>query len=802
MPASAQRQRQTTTSSALLIVTGSLLLLAACGRQDLYEPPGSPYEIVGRLRLPAASTGIAIMERHAYVAGGEAGLHCVDWSAATSPVLLSTVTTVRTADDVQVVRTFHDHAVRDVAHVVEGTEGISSYDITDPSAPRSFNTGTTATFGRSVFIDQPLDPRLPYTVYMAEDWRGVRHFESALTEPGFLNYNGVVVRTQGRAYGVAVRDGWGYCAQNEMGLCVLDLRVLNPAWVRLAAAADTPGNARAVALAGAFAFIADGREGLAVFAIDGGETPVKVAQYVLNGFSVAIALRDGLCALAANAAGVHFLDVRDPTKPIYLGTTATRFATGVVFAPDGHCLVADAEEGLLILAGRGPFLDTTPPSPVTDLEAATGSMSTVDLTWTMTGDDRMLGLAAGLDIRFAAAPIVDLDGWELATSLPGLPQVAGPGTVMRFTAGGLAGDTEYHFAVRVHDAAGNVSQLSNSASARTSAGIVLRNPRVDRSWGYETDLFTFEVEALWDEPLTASEIIIDGIAQTMVRGEGYLYRYQTTLPRGRHTHAFRFAAAGVPDAVTEEFDGPVVAIAAFTMGSPAGEPGRGSDEVQRTVAFSRDIVAATTEVTQAQWAQVMPAGSDPSVHLGAARPVDSVTWLQAIAYCNALSLAEGRTPAYAIAGMAVTWDQEADGWRLPTEAEWEYLCRAGSAAAFANGPLTALHCRLDPNLDAIGWYCGNGATGTATVAGKQPNASGSYDMSGNVREWCWDWYGPLSDATALDPLGAETGYLRVCRGGSWYNTSQDCRSAARGARPPDSADDTVGLRVVRTVFED
>jgi formylglycine-generating enzyme required for sulfatase activity len=589
-----------------------------------------------------------------------------------------------------------------------------------------------------------------------------------------------------------------------MGLCVLDLRVLNPATVALVSWADSPGNARAVAVAGDHAFVADGREGLAVFRIDGGETPIKVAQYVLNGFSVAIALRDNLVALAANAGGVHFLDVSDPADPIYVGTTATSFATGVVFSPDGYCLVADANEGLLVLGGRGPFRDTTPPWRVTDLTTNRPSVMTMDLRWTMTGDDGMVGQAAGVEVRVAQTPIDDLAAWEAAAVAPGVVDVVAPGTAAVFTVTGLDPATAYHFAVRVHDRAGNTSGLSNPATGTTTDGIVLYDAGVDRLGGTDTDLFTFAVEAIYSEPFTVAEVVINGVPRALEHVGDFQYRHQTTLPFGIYSFYFRFAAAGAPEVVTDPDDHGRILVGAlfFTMGSPADEPGRGADEVQHAVVLSRILVAGATEVTQAEWDAVMPAGSNPSVHQGAAQPVDSVTWLEAIAYCNARSLVDGLQPAYMLAGSHVTWDREADGWRLPTEAEWEYLNRAGAETALTNGPLTRLHCNLDPNLDAIGWYCGNAGSGPRPVAQKQPNALGLYDMSGNVREWCWDWYGELTAETVADPAGPDSGYLRVCRGGSWHNASQDCRSAARAALPPDSADDTVGLRVVRTVFDD
>jgi formylglycine-generating enzyme required for sulfatase activity len=788
---------------ATALLTAAALLAGGCAKQDLYDPPGSPYAIVGHVPLPSINEGVDVIGRSAFVAGGEAGLHTVDWTDPAAPQLLATLNTTKYADDVQVLRALTDGVLRDICHVVEGTEGVTSYDVTDPAVPVSYNTGTTAVVGRTIYIEQSDDPTEPYIVYLAEDWKGVRIFESVPADPGVLAYNGVFVGTNGKAYSLVVRDGWGYCADNEMGLCVLDLRILDLNAVRLASWADTHGTARAVALEGDYAFVADGVEGLAVFRIHEGDTPELVAHYDLGGFSEAIEVRDGLCALAANGGGVHFMDVRNPTDPIYLGTTPTSYATDVAFADDGHCIVVDEDDGLLVLGGRGPFLDKTRPGKVSDLTALTAGSRAIDLSWTMTGDDRFIGTAASLEIRMADAPILDEETWNAATPLTGLPVPEAPGTIMALTVEDLELSSTYHFAMKVRDDADQVSVLSNAASAATASGITLRNASLDIDGGTIDDTYTYQVEAIWEEaPFNATEVIIDGTPHTMTNTEGNFYSYQTTLPVGAHTYSFRFTSTGVPDAVTEDVIGPLVGLEAFTMGSPAGENGRVTDEVQHTVVLSNHVVAEPHEVTQAEWDAVMPAGSNPSQFVGGERPVDSVLWLDAIRYCNARSLDESLTPAYAINEVtgAVDWDREADGYRLPTEAEWEYLCRAGTSTALYSGDLVELNCRLDFNLDSIGWYCGNANDGTEVVGQKTANQFGLHDTSGNVREWCWDWYDTVTTETVMDPEGPSFGARRSCRGGSWYYNGQDCRSAARGSFPPDSPDNTVGFRVVRTEF--
>ena len=222
----------------------------------------------------------------------------------------------------------------------------------------------------------------------------------------------------------------------------------------------------------------------------------------------------------------------------------------------------------------------------------------------------------------------------------------------------------------------------------------------------------------------------------------------------------------------------------FTMGSPSSEPGSDDRErPQHQVTLTQPFYMMTTEVTQAQWEAVM--GSNPSSFSGCPTcPVEMVSWDDAQDYIVQMNLrGEG------------TYD-------LPTEAQWEYAYRAGSTTAFYNGGITVTGKGYDPNLNAIGWYAYNSETlpnPTHPVAQKTPNAWGLYDMSGNVFEWCQDWYDSTYywSSPLTDPTGPSSGFWRVARGGSWYSSAADCRSAARVSGPPGEPYYHLGFRLLR-----
>jgi formylglycine-generating enzyme required for sulfatase activity len=161
---------------------------------------------------------------------------------------------------------------------------------------------------------------------------------------------------------------------------------------------------------------------------------------------------------------------------------------------------------------------------------------------------------------------------------------------------------------------------------------------------------------------------------------------------------------------------------------------------------------------------------NPYLNQGEKHPVVLVSWYDALEYCNWLSKQENLKPVYIRNGDSVTWNRNANGYRLPTEAEWEYACRAGTTTAYSTGlgiSVSQANC--------------NDAGATKNVGSYAPNAWGLYDMHGNVWEWCWDLKGSYSNVLQIDPLGVVTGQSRVLRGGAWNLNARNLRSAFRGS---------------------
>ena len=232
----------------------------------------------------------------------------------------------------------------------------------------------------------------------------------------------------------------------------------------------------------------------------------------------------------------------------------------------------------------------------------------------------------------------------------------------------------------------------------------------------------------------------------------------------------------------------------FIMGSPSNELGRSNNEGQHTVTLTQDFYIGIFPVTQRQWELVMGSNSLVFKASGSSMPVVQVSYDDICGLGRPWPSNSSVSPDSFLGRLRSKTKQE--GFDLPTEAQWEYACRAETTTALNNGmDLTSLEgsCR---NLNDVGWYCMNSGGKTHPVGQKQPNAWELYDMHGNVWEWCRDWYGDYPSGNVTDPLGAGSGSGRVNRGGGWINFGRRCRAAHRNYNSPDSSGNRLGFRLV------
>jgi formylglycine-generating enzyme required for sulfatase activity len=246
-----------------------------------------------------------------------------------------------------------------------------------------------------------------------------------------------------------------------------------------------------------------------------------------------------------------------------------------------------------------------------------------------------------------------------------------------------------------------------------------------------------------------------------------------------------------PKVITNSIGMKLVLIPAgeFLMGSPdSDKDAEPQEKPQHRVRITRPFYLGATEVTQGQYRAV--SGENPSHYKSSDDlPVEMVSWNDAIAFCNRLSEREGLKPFYKLSALE---ESSGDGYRLPTEAEWEYACRAGSTTRFSFGD-------DDASLEEYGWFLGNSDVKTHPVGQKRANAFGLYDMHGNDWEWCWDGYDKdyYRQSPGADPLGPSQAAGRVIRGGSWAYDPRSGRSANRNSNAPGYRKYTLGFRVAR-----
>ncbi|HQO10688.1 MAG TPA: SUMF1/EgtB/PvdO family nonheme iron enzyme [Clostridiales bacterium] len=202
-----------------------------------------------------------------------------------------------------------------------------------------------------------------------------------------------------------------------------------------------------------------------------------------------------------------------------------------------------------------------------------------------------------------------------------------------------------------------------------------------------------------------------------------------------------------------------------------------------------DYYIGETEVTQLQWKEVMK--NNPSFFKGDSLPVEEVTWFDAMEFCNRLSIKEGLKVYYKQVGQKITTDKESDGYRLPDELEWEYAaseCNVETKNQYSGGD----------DIEILANYIGNSNRSTTPAASKKANGLGIYDMSGNVREWCWDWYFP--NLTLIESIqNQKSGSYRLVKGGGWMDYADNCRISSRNGLYPSDSNSSTGLRIARSI---
>ncbi len=471
--------------------------------------------------------------------------------------------------------------------------------------------------------------------------------------------------------------------------------------------------------------------------------------------------------------------------------------------------------------------DTVAPGVVTDLSIVSLDSTSALLRWTAPGGDGLAGLAAAYDLR-RSNQIRSEGGWLEALAIPtGAPREAGEAESLRLN--GLEPESLYACALRARDEAGNWAQFSNTvvrppagagrdlvpSVSRLDFGFLRIGEEVERSFRlHNLGSTTVAIDFLVTTPDYA---LPGGLGPFLLApGDTLLVPvlFRPVAPGGRPGTIRIFPGASVTcrgtgaDNIWSPHEA-LVPAGRYRIGTPPEEPGFYPGEIDHEVELTRAILVWNHEVVQQEWVRIMH--WDASRPDGAFLPANNLTWFDAVEFCNRMSIRDGLFPAYAmtdvrragdhIVSAVVAWSPSANGHRLPTEAEWEVACRAGTATAFYSGEITVTgpgDCVTpDRRLEAVAWYCANSGGRPQEITQKAMNAYWLYDTLGNVSEWCWDWYLDYDGSFEIDPQGPSFGSDRVHRGGSFALAPVFCRGGSRAADRPGEPRMEIGLRLVR-----